>query len=662
MLLPVVHGLSAYRNEGTSSKGWSREIWRRRVHVKRRIRTGDRMVHRPCVRVRVIASMSIVGTVSVLTLGAASTSLGQPWEDPRFDVDVRFPPPDPSAVLMSAAVTGPPPNDWRFTFSQPDASWFGVDFDDSSWATGSAAFGQYCCAEPLDSIATTWPTQRIWLRREFFLSDLSVDTVLWGRWDDTITVYINGVVAFTQDHWSPTYRYAAISDEARDTLGIGENTIAVVVRDFGGASYFDLGLMLNPMADAPSTGYGINPALNVFHEMAAAFFERNIVPAASVAVMKGERIVLNYGYGYMEKERITPVPPDAVFRLASLDKTPGAAAARRLIDDGFVDPVTGVVLTLNTPVFGLLEARGLDPLPGYTPDPEIGLVTVGHLIGHRSGLRELSWAGDMLQVTGTPLDEYSSIDNVRYVYSHPLEFTPGTEYRYCSACMMVLRHLVDGLTGGFESYFADVVMDGYGEEGMTIAHEPLDLRDPLEPWYRTMEMPYERDIYLDHYYALVGSAEAYARMCRGYNLGSGHRLINPNTGDWAPVQDNGATWFGGGMAGTRTFAIQRRWDEVTIVIVSNSDADVGPLAVAMNDIVDTLPPSAWTYVGDIDVDGDVDIDDFETLFNCTAGPGETTPPAGCTPADYDACDFDNDQDVDSIDFATLQHMFTGPGE
>jgi hypothetical protein len=63
--------------------------------------------------------------------------------------------------------------------------------------------------------------------------------------------------------------------------------------------------------------------------------------------------------------------------------------------------------------------------------------------------------------------------------------------------------------------------------------------------------------------------------------------------------------------------------------------------------------------GDIDEDGDVDLNDFATFALCFHGSAVTTPPAGCTQGQFDLCDVDDDADVDLADYATFALNFTG---
>ena len=93
--------------------------------------------------------------------------------------------------------------------------------------------------------------------------------------------------------------------------------------------------------------------------------------------------------------------------------------------------------------------------------------------------------------------------------------------------------------------------------------------------------------------------------------------------------------------------------------VANGQPD--PLFVRGYGIVDTLAAIEMEFVpGDIDADGDVDLNDFALFAACYTGADATSgSPPGCGAGDFAPSDLDGDGDVDLVDFATFAMNFTG---
>lgn len=57
--------------------------------------------------------------------------------------------------------------------------------------------------------------------------------------------------------------------------------------------------------------------------------------------------------------------------------------------------------------------------------------------------------------------------------------------------------------------------------------------------------------------------------------------------------------------------------------------------------------------GDLDLDGDADLDDHAIFTACMNGPDVNTPPSGCTQEQFDLADLHADQHVDMRDYEDL---------
>ncbi|HEX3383939.1 MAG TPA: serine hydrolase domain-containing protein [Mucilaginibacter sp.] len=146
------------------------------------------------------------------------------------------------------------------------------------------------------------------------------------------------------------------------------------------------------------------------------------IPGVSVAVLKGGKVVKMQSYGLANIETHSPATSQSVYKLASLSKQFIAAAVMLLQQSSKID--------LDSPI-----KRYLDSLP-----PAWQSISVRNLLTHTSGLvRDLpDW--DPLKVR--PLNE-----DIKAIYSLPLDFAPGTQWDYSNMNYYVLAAIIEKVTG-----------------------------------------------------------------------------------------------------------------------------------------------------------------------------------------------------------------------
>ena len=154
----------------------------------------------------------------------------------------------------------------------------------------------------------------------------------------------------------------------------------------------------------------------------AALAAKRIVGTTVLAARAGT-LVYGRAAGLADREAGMAMPPQAIFRLASLTKPMVSAAAMRLVEEGRIgldDPVTRW-------------------LPGFRPalaDGTRPVITVRHLLTHSAGLSYgfLEPAGSAYHRLGISdgLDQpgLSMAENLSRLARAPLAFAPGSAWRY----------------------------------------------------------------------------------------------------------------------------------------------------------------------------------------------------------------------------------------
>ncbi|MBJ6121248.1 serine hydrolase domain-containing protein [Sphingomonas mollis] len=148
------------------------------------------------------------------------------------------------------------------------------------------------------------------------------------------------------------------------------------------------------------------------------------VPSASIAVVRGGRVVLARAYGKQAEGR-TVADPHQPYQIASISKQFTAAALLLLEDDG--------------------KLRLDDPIGHYVPGITDGdRITIRQLLSHTAGLQDY-WPQDYsFRAMASPVTPQQILD--RWARK-PLDFAPGTQWQYSNTGYVVAGLIVEKVAG-----------------------------------------------------------------------------------------------------------------------------------------------------------------------------------------------------------------------
>jgi len=164
----------------------------------------------------------------------------------RYEVEPPLESPaasDSWKVLVGAEPDGPPARAWRYVTKAPNKGWRELDFDDSSWKTGRAGFGQKGGWE--NRIHTRWDSKNIWLRQACtFDGEAFGKAMLVIHHDNATQVHVNGNQVWKGSRWNNAYQGFDITEPLRAALRPGANVIAIHCHQDDGGQYIDAAILV----------------------------------------------------------------------------------------------------------------------------------------------------------------------------------------------------------------------------------------------------------------------------------------------------------------------------------------------------------------------------------------------------------------------------------
>ena len=219
--------------------------------------------------------------------------------------------------------------------------------------------------------------------------------------------------------------------------------------------------------------------LSVFDETMKDFMLSKKVSAGSLAITHHGKLVFARGYTWSKAD--SPVTePISLFRIASLSKPITSAGILKLVEYN--------QLSLDDKVIDILPFGTPD---GQIPDPNLGKVTILHLLEHLGG-----WDRDkafdpmfadkkISKALGSPLP-VTQADIITFMNGQPLQYRPGTKYAYSNYGYCLLGRVIEQKTGmSYEDYIKRIVLSPLGITKMQIGHSNREDRAPGEVTYES---------------------------------------------------------------------------------------------------------------------------------------------------------------------------------
>ena len=306
---------------------------------------------------------------------------------------------------------------------------------------------------------------------------------------------------------------------------------------------------------------------------------RQSIPGLSLAILRGDSVLLNRGYGYANVELRALASDSTIYQSGSVGKQFTAAAVVMLAEEGR--------LSLD------------DSITHYFPKPPRAWrgITIRHLLTHTSGIPD--YADSTLDLRR----DYTEDQLVRLAAKMPLKFRPGERWSYSNTGYLLLGILIHRVTGAF---YGEFLRDRiFAPAGMTTTRiiSEADIVPNRSAGYRLEDGKLQNQEWVSPSLNTTADGSLYfsVRDLSRWAVALNHKRVPSQAGldsSWTPVRLNdGGTYpygFGWGIEQQRGFrrighggswqgfrtSIERYPDfNLTVVVLSNL-AEAEPESIA----------------------------------------------------------------------------------
>ena len=304
-------------------------------------------------------------------------------------------------------------------------------------------------------------------------------------------------------------------------------------------------------------------------------------PGATVIVLKDGKPVFRKAYGMADVTKGVTMTPDMSLRLGSITKQFTAVAILMLVEEG--------------------KLAVSDDITKFFPDyPVKGKkISIEHLLTHTSGIVSYTGKPDFRAQSTKDVTVAQMID---YFKNDPLEFEPGTRYRYNNSAYFLLGAVIEKLSGmpyakfveqrifvplgmtqsAYEGYERTPTTRALGhtrnEKGFAAASQ-LSMSQPYAAGslVSTVDDLARWDAAISQGKLL--KAASWKQAFTAYKLADGKSTDYGYGWDIGTLQGAPSIAHGGGINGFSTFAIRLPEQKVYVAVLTNSESGITPASL-----------------------------------------------------------------------------------
>lgn len=204
-----------------------------------------------------------------------------------------------------------------------------------------------------------------------------------------------------------------------------------------------------------------------------------------------------YAAGWHDRKKKIPANPQALFKIASIEKLYAAVAVTKLVSDGRLS----------------LDGTLADYFPELAERIEYAdRITLRMMVQHRSGIPNLSDTGNFW--TDPPKSREEALE---LVLDLPAEFEPGQKYKYSNTNYLLISEIISKVVGYSKNQYIDeVILTPLALKNTFGSMHEVNLEEVMSGYY----VGIEEDIKTADYGSMIASAEDVGIFLRKLNDGS----------------------------------------------------------------------------------------------------------------------------------------------